>query len=290
MGGDAPRYTKVRVAADGVDGLFWHEWRQTEPPFESRTYSGEDIKGMLMEFARLANADVEVFLEFGNRWGLLGLCDEHGLPFTHPGNEHCNLKMREPIRHWRRLARQISSILRIAMDLHWSDQNPGSPPRLGSPQDWVTIDEEADPEILMPGDLDAAKEWLAVYVGNFVEWTQPTPQFYWHDGDARIEFAGWTTFAYIAVQLIFFVASAREAALCGECGQLYLPRRKPRVDQNNYCDDCRARGAPDRDSKRRQRAGIATPRSLQKRHEGIDNGLYLHPGHGPRDSQDVLWG
>lgn len=43
---------------------------------------------------------------------------------------------------------------------------------------------------------------------------------------------------------------------CSECGRMYSSERKPRLDQRNYCQECRAIGIPDRNAKRRYRAFV----------------------------------
>jgi len=42
-------------------------------------------------------------------------------------------------------------------------------------------------------------------------------------------------------------------AVCCECGEPYLPKRRPKANQRNYCPDCRASGAAQRAAAREYR-------------------------------------
>jgi hypothetical protein len=255
------------VDDDGEEILKPARWPGDTPPYKNRL-TGEreqawqsqvrpvhQTREMLDEFQRLADAPSKEFLKFANRWGLLGLCKEHGLPFTHPGNEDCMLNLRENLGHWRRLATQTRAILRVATDLRWSDQHPDTDANLGNPEDWSRIDDEADPAWLVPMDLEDAKSSLAGYVSRFVEWAQVVPSLEWSQGVPKVFLnPGFTTFGYIAVQLLFFTAGGRDIAACSECGQLYPSSRQPRYDRRNYCPECRDAGVPDRNAKRRKKS------------------------------------
>ena len=53
-----------------------------------RRYLEKRTQNLVYEFIDLAVDDQRVakrrWVKFGNKWGYLGLCDKHGLPFTHP--------------------------------------------------------------------------------------------------------------------------------------------------------------------------------------------------------------
>ena len=153
-------------------------------------------------------------------------------------------------------------MLRVGASLHRSDANPDRAPRVGSKEDWAAIDWDAvdagaDPESLVPCSLEDAKGWLANYVNECLEWASVAPHLHRSSGQPEVQLRGWTTFSYIAAQLLFFVAGGKETAHCVECGELYVPKRKPRADRRNYCRRCRKAGVPWRDSKRDQRARAA---------------------------------
>ena len=51
-------------------------------------------------------------------------------------------------------------------------------------------------------------------------------------------------FAALACQLMFAVTRTEGLAICTGCGDSYIPTRKPRVDQRQFCEDCKQRGEP----------------------------------------------
>ncbi len=231
----------------------------------------DETAKMLEEFVKLADAPTKDFVYFANRYGLLGLCDNHGIPFSHPKNEECFPAFIEPVRFWRKHAVRVRAILQVAANLHWSDQNSDKPSRLGGEEDWKLIEwwnpkdgvlppstfasiQDSDDFRVMPKDLQEAKEWLAIYVNETMEWVSLHPFLWWSESSPRIELRGWTPWRYIAAQLLFRVAGGKEGAMCVNCKQLYSVERKPNQNRRNYCPECRDAGVPYRDSKRDQRA------------------------------------
>jgi hypothetical protein len=86
---------------------------------------------LVFDFARLATALEQAFLEFAQQWGVLGLCP-HDKSIHHlvspcfpnwMGDE-----MTEPISRWRRRARQVQAMLHVRAAL-----NRGKP---GEVRDW----------------------------------------------------------------------------------------------------------------------------------------------------------
>ena len=242
--GDVPPYV------DRISGKRDVSW-------ESQALSHEETNDILMEFVTLADAPDEKFLSFAEQYSSLGLCDEHGLPFTHFPSSNCLLSFREPIEHWRRLARRCRAILRTSASLHRAAMHTDEEHNLGSVEDWADIDWAAidggvEPQKLLPRDLTDAKGWLANYVNENIEWTSIQPWLSWDDVGPKIEWRRWTTWDYIAIHLLFRV-SGGDFAICMNCQNMYQPSRKPASGKNNYCSACGKR-VSDRDSKRRNRA------------------------------------
>ncbi len=228
---------------------------EREASWPTRNLTEDEISGMLQAFVPLADArSTNRFVDFANRFGGLSLCDQHGLPFAHEDNDDCQLRYSEKISHWRNLAKMVRSALNIASVLQRSDTSPEQPPQLGSDADWRVLDPLIHDEVLADQDLPEAKAWLAYYVSNFLAWTGASVQLLWEEPTPQVQIAAWSSFAHIALQLMYFIPGGAQFATCHECRDLYLPKRKPRADQNNYCRVCRGKGVPDRDSKRRRRA------------------------------------
>ena len=99
------------IQVDGAN-LLWslQRWEQVKA-VRSRP-------AMLDQFVRLANGSAEVICRFARKFGILGICAEHGKPTSH--NLACDLIpgppgwWAEPLDCWRLYARQFQAVLRIA--------------------------------------------------------------------------------------------------------------------------------------------------------------------------------
>jgi hypothetical protein len=89
---------------------------------------------LVFDFANLADASKEAFLEFARKWGVLGLC-EHKRPVFHQVPPCLPRRMDsefvEPIAYWRNRARYIRAILNVKASLKRDS--------LGARSDWKTI-------------------------------------------------------------------------------------------------------------------------------------------------------
>ena len=146
-------------------------------------------------------------------------------------------------------------MVNIATMLHRSDNTPDEDPNCGDLNDWEAINSSLDGEWLRSLTLEGAKDGLGDALDPYMEWSRIRLRLNWSEQKARVGLQLDSLFSHIVVQLLYFVAGGAESATCSECGTLYVADRKPRRDQDNYCTDCRRKGIPGRNSKRRQRAG-----------------------------------
>ena len=207
-------------------------------------------EGMLDAFVALPDAQPGDFLKFAKKWGLLGLCFNHELPYHH--DPSCKgAAVRESIAGWRRLARQARAMLRIAVDLHRYDERDPKRP-LGDEADWVVLEGNitADVSRRIRGSVSLARGVLGNHVHRFLEIGGIEVQFVWYHERPSISLTGEYLFAIVATQLAFAVARSEGLAICVACGRPYSPTRRPAKGRRNYCDPCRTDGVPQRHASR----------------------------------------
>lgn len=256
---------------------------QVKPPHAPR-----EKLTMLHEFQELADAPAEGIRDYARRWGVLSICD-HGLPSTHnarsstswerpAGMEYCYPKryplddptpaywisdgwFQEPVDRWRHYAREAGAILRLAPFL-WAG-------KLGDASDW---------EVFSPGHeawrqryglpIKEERRLLSWRVSQWLEWGGVKPFFLWQGVEApHLQLEPRGLFGLLAMHLALAVSQVEGFAVCSECGNPYIPRRKPRDDQRNYCPTCQALGAPARyasSNYHKRRRGRADPTAERK--------------------------
>ena len=123
---------------EGDDGE-WLAWRVRAPGnVDSGFTRGERPEGCLAAFLALEQAPLRDFPAFVRRWGVLGICVEHGLPGVHDActprsgenaqelfprrslTEGWTVPLRtyqEPVATWRRMAGEIATVLRLGRAL-----------------------------------------------------------------------------------------------------------------------------------------------------------------------------
>lgn len=124
----------AEIHTDGVH-LFWsvRQWEKTKTVLPSRA--------MLDQFLKLADGSAEAICHFASRFGILGLCEQHGQPTSHSAK--CDLIpgpsqfWAEPVDRWRFYAEQFQAILRLADELNRE--------RLGKKEDWALVAPTQDP-------------------------------------------------------------------------------------------------------------------------------------------------
>lgn len=128
----------------------------------------DEVPPCLLEFVRLNTDKAEDILAFAQRWGLMGICP-HGKPADH--NPDCeplqedkpSERVRvywEPLDDWRRLARQVRTILEVMSDMTLNTE------RVGKSQDWKTIVECARPAWAAGFDDSSSLRAQGVYGPN----------------------------------------------------------------------------------------------------------------------------
>jgi hypothetical protein len=75
--------------------------------------------------------------------------------------------------------------------------------------------------------------------------------------------AGTGPSAALTTQLLFTIAGAVGIATCASCGRTFMPRRRPRMGENSYCEVCGIRGAW-REAQRRRRGKPNRKRGKKK--------------------------
>jgi len=137
MGGSWTAPDEVRVERSNLFALYGDQSRDVSPTYREMT------EGVLYGLLRLADEETdEPYIEYAKEWGMLGLCN-HGLPVGHrltprrllapgarvsaalePGIEYegCPVRRKgdaivEPLDRWRYYARQVKSIVSLAITL-----------------------------------------------------------------------------------------------------------------------------------------------------------------------------
>ena len=245
---------------------------------------------LLEEFIELADASPSHIQAFARRWGMLGLCAKHDLPYIHsavaPADERCLPRFYdssleviwEPIGVWRALARELRALLTIAgMVL----ADPGQTTRAELWEDvplwpiylrlWqvslAPAFQVAGPEV-PPWTRPIAdqRSLLLEMVSEWVRATDIGPTIKWRDSSVSIELGGFGLMGGIAVQLLFAVARTPRVATCAQC-HLVKPvpghRMGPRGEQDWYCNECGGRQAAQRAAERRYQQRQRFRRSLE---------------------------
>jgi hypothetical protein len=214
-------------------------------------------------FVNLADKDPEDIRDFARTWGMLMIC-EHGTPAGHSfprvplagalnGPEQGRWcaprgwpdECWEPLGAWYMLAREARAMINVAAALHTQE-----PARRG---DWHMLvyrtwcgPEGGDPALDMlnqPKHAVGARAWLEDSVNRWVAWGAVQPRLAWSVRKSpTIDFDGCGFFGALAAQLMAIVAKTGWA-ICSNCKNSYNPRRRPRSDQERYCDECRPRAS-----------------------------------------------
>lgn len=238
-----------------------------EPDFETKPWSARDG---LQAFLALSTAD-DVFA-YAKRFGLLGLCAEHGLLFLHGrigyrwwSETKCMPGWTwERTGDWLRLGQCLRAILALAVQVREDESaSVGNEVRsrieagLGWEAGHATkIYDVFGSMGLLRASLDEA---LAI------SGVRPTLHAGGEANALSIRIAPVTDpflslGGLLARDLVFAVARSNGVAICDGCKQPYLPTdkkgrpRKPRSDRLHFCRRCQERSVPEKLRKRRQRA------------------------------------
>ena len=206
---------------------------------------------LLERFVHLSDADPKRILDFARKWGVLGICEQHGLPHTHNpgyatnGQHGCwpqgwPGECWEPIEKWRSLARRFAACLRLAVAIDVGKK--------GEFNDWQ-VAQHSD----VPQNLAQARQWLSWDVGGWVVIGQVIPEMQYKGGAWVLEHYAHgvvNLFGTLAYRLMIAVARTDGLATCCACGESYvIAVRRPNPDRRNYCRKC-GKAAADRDAAR----------------------------------------
>lgn len=211
--------------------------------------------GILGRFTGLAEESPERFLAFAREWGVLGIFD--GFP---PYPQNSSGVLQENLATWRSYAREARSLLNVALRLQRGET--------GNERDWSIANQEG----YRPGSLDAEeraweeyamnqqgqivweKKLLSRRVSRWLRKAAIRPVLVWHPEQRKphINIGAAGTFGLLAFELALGVAGSTGLVTCTACGNAYVPRRKPRIDERHYCPTCGKRAA-DKDAVREYR-------------------------------------
>lgn len=209
--------------------------------------------GMLEKFIRLADdKSGEKIQRYACEYGNLHLCKAHSMPAGH--NPQCEPLMiwhievgvgvmektfenGELLKNWRKYANFARALLNVSANLHDG--------KLGDSKDWEILRRH-----YLPGGIYADSENKEericrekFYVGSGVHhWlaiANVRPAFTWNNETPEISFEcdnGYgKLFGNLAIQLMMAISQTKKLVLCSSCGEPYIPKRKPRAGERNYC-------------------------------------------------------
>jgi hypothetical protein len=233
---------------------------------------------MLRDFVRLCDSPRDSAVRaYARKWGVLGICERHGLPCSHgqstyglyDGAEPClpmlvtplppdgsDFRHKEPIAVWRLWSSKAKALLTIAAELNEE--------RIPSVGDWQVLKElhdsglgETEHELFMETVANARVE-LAAEVDRWISYGQVHPHISWEAGKPRFTMAagsGPNLFGMLALEIAYEVASpGKGIAVCCVCQHTYPRERRTSHNNREYCPGCRdGKRASWRESKREQR-------------------------------------
>jgi hypothetical protein len=197
----------VRLKRSGPAALYPHPKKST----------------LLQEFLLLANGTDDRLCEFASRYGPL-------YSLLKPlGGE------RESLELWRQWSKWAAAILRIKKKL-------GQNKRVEK-EEWESlgnINMVDFPWMPEKSQRSIRRDGFAHIVNAILFLWEVQPGIRWRSGDRapRFELHCSRTISVIGAELIFELSKLDSCVVCSDCGNIYLPKRKPREDQNHFCDDC----------------------------------------------------
>ena len=271
----------IGSASDPVD-LDRQQWRRV------RT-----TRDFLHRFLKLADAPAKNIETFARRFGVLAICQDHGLPVSHQegclplgfADDDCH----EPLKHWREYAARMRAVHEIARELRAG--------RIGQDSDWwvlyphfeknqpfsnIWVDETARnwrarkrqqalllarhqlcsemDKLLKLADVALALEWQGAArlkgLPRPAQWV------------VRLRYGHWLNlFGALVVQLLLEVCdSGEDVYFCSGCGSSYTCEgRHPNASQNNYCPSCQSDKVPQKEADQRRRRRMREARLLHDR-------------------------
>ena len=213
--------------------------------------------GMLNRFVRLGDAEPPAILRYARRWGVLQIC-EHGLPASHrqeflsvaaleriwchpsgwPG------ECWEPLESWRFYANKAAAFLSISAQLR--RDNPGDEELWERVIFWpkTNMEIEGFKEPLtrryLPNEqlLPLCKRSFTTHLMIWLTIGGVKLVPVWRSDFVQVTVAAPNLFGALGVQLLFAASASEGLAICSSCKKPYVPKRRVRTNQRNYCEDC----------------------------------------------------
>jgi hypothetical protein len=129
----------------------------------------------------------------------------------------------QPTDHYRRYAAKARALLNVASLLH----------RRRIPESADFADFEWTPA--GPIGAESARHATQYEILSWLDWGRVRPAVIWHQADATVQLSGDGLWGALARQLAFAVTRTERWALCGGCGELFVPTRKPREGNRSWC-------------------------------------------------------
>ncbi len=222
----------------------WVAWRWLRSDSGEAGRRIEAVIGLLDAFIALDGANDAAVAAFVQHWGPLGLCD-HLFPWMH--HEDCEplgttaaprppkgFDGWEPCHAIRLYARHFRGLLTAGAAL----QTGGG--GIGRAEDWRRVYAwPGDEERPLPRTIAVARRRIGGYVSDLLEMTRARLGFRWR-ADARhpaLTYEG-VLVTRLVLQLAAALTARQPAVHCTECGDLYVPTRKPARGRDNYCRRC----------------------------------------------------
>ena len=274
----APDITVAKTWTDN-DGIHW-------TPESVAVRTEEETDRLFYDFVMLANAPDDRIGAFAKRWGVLGLCQKHGIPMCHHGDNEKTAPATQDVAglgrvcpprrsgadyvetfdDWRKFAIIADRTMTLARQLR-----QGEP---GDPETWqIVYGRQPTAEDRMGTLASCFTLWLLFadlrpIIGAspgggalrlwVVEYNAVNPRKVMDERGRLYPICGWRggLFGLLATHLLLTTSGGpRSWAHCSnpDCRNLFVMRRHIPEGRNRFCDDCTGGKVSRRLSKRRLR-------------------------------------
>jgi hypothetical protein len=211
---------------------------------------------LLLQFVALADEPDSAILRFADRFGPLYLCPHNepavapcwharfnktlGVHFCPPEGwpDRCS----ESLEGWRKWARLMAALLRIANSLH------GRQP--GTADDWATVFPKGEVHNWIKKFDNYLDHWtlLAGVINQQIEYGGLRPFCAInYRGRTEVLFSSLSPygalFGALTTQTLLAITRARNLLTCSSCGVLFFAKRLPTRGEHSYCRKCGTKGA-----------------------------------------------
>lgn len=213
---------------------------------------------MLAEFVEIGfTGEVSKLLRFAKRYGLIGFCKQHGLPYGHnrqsfarlihvgdcnptptplPGWDLC-----DPVAKWFEFAKWAQAILACSDRLHRGERPELDDLKTAYPK-WLNQEPSDQTSVYMA----TSRGLVEGAINTWVHLAGLRPHFRWDRSGCSVIFSTGdycSVFGALAVQLMLAAANQENFAICSGCGMAYFPKRRPNRRRRKFCSNCGIRAA-----------------------------------------------